>query len=181
MTRRLWILFALASAIPLCAATLEQLSLDEMIGKSTAIVRGVVTGSYTARSGSVIYTHYSVRVVEGLKGGAATSVDVAVPGGTLNGLQQNFSGAPEFTAGANYVFFLWTGKSGLTQVMGLTQGIFSLGKDGSSDPVVTRAASHEVMVASRTGRAVKDETLVMRMSELRARIAGATGTGRAAK
>ncbi len=178
MTRFRLILLALAATVPLCAATLEQLSLEDMVGKSTAIVRGVVTGSYAARSGSVIYTHYSVRVLEGLKGGSAATVDVAVPGGAVNGLQQTFAGAPEFAVGANYVFFLWTGKSGLTQVMGLTQGIFSLGRDSSSDPVATRAASHEVMVAAGTGRPVKDQTLVMRLSELRARIAASTGSGR---
>jgi hypothetical protein len=165
---------------PLISATLERLSLDDMIAKSTVIVRGRVANAHTAFSGNVIYTHYSIQVLEGLKGPSQGLVDVVVPGGTANGLQQNFAGAPEFQLGGEYVFFLWTSKSGLTQVMGLTQGFFSVAKDSSSDPAATRAASHELMLAPGTGIPVKDETLVMRLSELRSRISAA-GSGSRAK
>jgi hypothetical protein len=43
------------------AATLERLSLDDLITKSRVIVRGkVLMNSYTATSGPVIYTHYRI-------------------------------------------------------------------------------------------------------------------------
>jgi hypothetical protein len=58
-------------------------------------------------------------------------------------------------------------------VIGLTQGLFAVSADGTSNPAVTRNASHELMLDPRTGRPVKDETLVMRMSDLRSQIAGA--------
>jgi hypothetical protein len=81
--------------------------------------------------------------------------------------------------GDEYVFFLWTGKSGLTQIMGLTQGLFSVAQDGSADPATTRSSSHEVMLERGTGQQVKDQTLVMTMSQLRAQIA-ATMAGKGA-
>jgi hypothetical protein len=162
---------------PLQSATLERLSLDDMIVKSTLIVRGKVTASSAALSGPVIYTHYAVQVTERFKGQAGATIDVTVPGGTANGLRQSFSGAPALHPGDDFVFFLYTGRDGRTTVIGLTQGLFAL--DGGADPVTTRSASREPMLDRRTGRPVKDETMVMRLSELRGRIAaGVKGTSK---
>jgi hypothetical protein len=163
---------------PLQGATLERLSLDDMIGKATLIVRGKVTGSEAAASGPVIYTHYRVQVSERFKGQAGGTIDVTVPGGTANGVRQSFSGAPTLQPGDDFVFFLYTGRDGKTTILGLTQGLFTLRAE-DSDPVSTRAASRELMLDRRTGRPVKDETVVMRLSELRSRIAsGVKGTAK---
>src|SRR5436305_11139949 len=53
---------------PLQSATLERLSLDDMIAKSTVIVRGKVTSAYAAASGPIIYPNYTVQVSQRLKG-----------------------------------------------------------------------------------------------------------------
>jgi hypothetical protein len=169
-------------AVALPAATLERLSLDDLITKSTAIVRGKVLNSYTATSGPVIYTHYRIQASETLKGTPRGVVEIQLPGGVANNLRQDFAGVPQFKAGDEYVFFLWTGRSGATQVMGLTQGLFAVPPGAGADPVTTRSASHEVMLDRGTGREVKDQTLAMHLSELRARIhatrSGAPGTGK---
>jgi hypothetical protein len=169
-------------AIAVPAATLERLSLDDLITKSTAIVRGKVLNSFTATSGPVIYTHYRIQSSETLKGTASGVVEIQLPGGVANNLRQNFAGVPQFKAGDEYVFFLWTGRSGATQVLGLTQGLFAVASGAAADPVTTRSASHEVMLEHGTGKQVKDQTLTMHLSELRARIqsklSGAPGTGR---
>jgi hypothetical protein len=162
---------------PLQGATLERLSLDDMIAKSTAIVRGKVSSSNAVAAGPVIYTQYVIQVSERFKGQAANSVEVSVPGGTVNGLRQSFSGAPTFSVGDEFVFFLFNGRDGRNSIIGLTQGLFSL--DGAADPMSTRAASRELMLDRLSGRPVKDETMVMRLSELRGRIA--TGLKGAAK
>jgi hypothetical protein len=160
---------------PLQSATLERLSLDDMIAKSTLIVRGKVAGASAAASGPVIYTHYTVQVSERFKGQAASTIDVTVPGGTANGLRQTFAGAPTLKPGDDFLFFLYTGRDGRTTILGLTQGLFAL--EGGADPVSTRSASNELMLDRRTGRPVKDDVLVMRLSELRGRIsAGVRGT-----
>jgi hypothetical protein len=157
-----------AAALP--SATLERLSLDDLIGKSTMIVRGKILNSYTAASGPVIYTHYRIQTSETLKGTPNGTVEIQLPGGTAGNLRQTFAGVPQFKAGDEYVFFLWTGKSGSTQVLGLTQGLFSIATGGAKDPLTTRTASHEVMLDRGTGKQIKDQTLTMHLSELRARI-----------
>jgi len=167
---------------PLQCATLERLSLDDMIAKSTAIVRGKVTSSYAAYSGRVIYTHYAIQVSESLKGGSRSAVDLAVPGGAVDHLRQTVAGAPEFRTGDEYVFFLWTGRSGLTQVIGLTQGLFSIAPGTSADPIATRPSSGELMFSRGSGAPVKNETLAMKVSDLRSRIASTlAAAGSAAK
>jgi hypothetical protein len=166
-------------AAPLQSATLERLSLEDMIAKSTAIVRGTPVSSSAAFSGRVIYTHYAFQVAEIYKGEGAGTVDVAVTGGVVNGLRQKFSGAPELETGQEYVLFLWTSPSGVTQIIGLTQGLFSVARGVDRDPAVTRTASREPMLGA-AGQPVKDQTLVMRLSELRRAIAG-RATGRQAQ
>lgn len=152
---------------PLFSATLQQLSMNDLIVKSTAIVHGKVTGSSAAFSNRIIYTHYTVQVSERFKGPSQTSIDVVVPGGTVGNLRQTFAGTPAFNVGDDYVFFLWTGRNGLTQVMGLTQGLFAVAQDGSSDPVATRTASHETMLSAVSGQQVKDQAVSMKLSQLR--------------
>ena len=51
--------------------------------------------------------------------------------------------------------------------------MFTVAPGGSPDPTVTRNASHELMLDPKTGHTVKDQTLVMRLSDLRSQIAGA--------
>jgi hypothetical protein len=169
----LFALLVFSTLAPLPSATLERLSLPDMITGSTAIVRAKVTRSYGALSGRVIYTHYQIKISETLKGAGAATAEFVVQGGVANNLRQSFSGVPQFSVGDEYVFFLWTGKSGLTQLMGLTQGLFSVAQDGSPDPATTRMASHEVMLQRGTGQQVKDQTLVLTMSQLRSQIAAA--------
>ena len=158
--------------LPLPSATLERLSLDDMITRSTTIVRGKVAASWAAYTGSVIYTHYQIQVSEQFKGTPQTSVEVMLPGGTAKGLSQSFSGSPVLKQGDEFVFFLWTSKGGITWITGLTQGLFSLPPgDGSTDRMATRAASAELMLDQQTSRPVKDTALIMSLSELRSRIA----------
>ncbi len=158
------------AALPSRAATLEQLSLDDMISKSTAIVRAkVMEGGYAAFSGSVIYTHVPIRVSERLKGSLAAN-EIAVPGGSTGQVSQSFEGAPALKPGEEYVFFIWTSPSGLNQVVGLTQGLFAISST-ESGATATRRASGERMLARGTGRPVKDQQLVVPLAELRTRIA----------
>ena len=166
----------LAAVLGLClislfGATLARLSLTDMATQSTSIVRAKVLDSYATSSGQVIFTHYKLQVSERLKGQGVA--EVVVRGGSANGVQQLVPGAPKFNKGDEYVFFLWAGADGLNQVIGLTQGMFSVAADGSANPTLTRNASHELMLDPKTGHPVKDQTLVMRLSDLRSQIAGA--------
>lgn len=153
--------------LPLQCATLERLSLEDLITKSTSIVRAKVVDSYTGFSGPVIYTHYRLQSVERIKGQVPT--EFVMPGGVSGGQRQTFPGVPVFQKGDDYVFFLWTAPDGVTQVTGLTQGLFRV-SDSTANPSLSRQASHEVMLDAKTARPVKDQTITMRLSDLRTRI-----------
>jgi len=124
----------IAGMMPLQCATLERLSLDDLIVKSTSIVRGTVVESHAVASRTDVFTHYTVQVAEILKGAAGAQVDVVVPGGVAGNVRQSIPGAPSLSAGSAYVLFLWTGASGVTQVIGFTQGLFALAADPGRQP-----------------------------------------------
>lgn len=168
------IIAALIALATCQATTLQRLSTDDMVRQSTAIVRVTVTGSYTAAKGLDIYTHYQFQVVETLKSGPVQIREVAVPGGALKGLRQVAPGAPELKTGQDYVIFLWTGKSGMTQVMGLSQGLFMVMQNDSNETVVVRGPADGLML-DRAGRVVSDQGTIMKLSDLRTQIQKALG------
>ena len=164
-------LVAASSIATLQSATLGRLTLDDMILRSTTIVRGKVTASWADFTGSVIYTHYQVQVIEQFKGSPRMAVEVMTPGGTARGVKSTFSGSPVLNQGDEFVFFLWTSKAGITWITGLTQGLFALTSEVSADRLATRSASRELMLDPETSRPVKDTALSMKLSVLRSRIA----------
>ena len=161
---------------PVSAATLERLSLDDMISKSTAIVHGRVTGASAAYRGTVIYTDYKVSVLAQWKGRVQTTVDVLVPGGVANGVRQIYAGAPEFTVGQEYALFLWTSSTGATYTLGFTQGVFSLPQDTSGQTMAVRALTTETILDPVTGQVVKDQPISMPLSQLISLIAAGAAT-----
>jgi len=151
--------------------TLEQLSLASMIRQSTAIVRVRITGSSAARRGSDIYTYYRLDVLETLEASATPPSEVAVPGGTVGGIRQTVAGAPKLADGQEYVLFLWTSPSGLTQVIGLTQGVFTVLKSAGGESTVLRAATSEPMLGPG-GQPVKDQPVTLALDALRQIVKG---------
>jgi hypothetical protein len=162
---------------PLPGSTLQQLSLDDMIRLSTVIVRGKTQQTVSTYRNSIIYTHYQVQVSETLKGTAANQLDIVVPGGAANQMQQIFAGAPTLAPGQDYVLFLWTSKSGLTQIIGLSQGLFVVTTNASGQLMVARAAATERMV-NASGAQVSDSNLQMPLSDLRSHIQKTLGGGK---
>jgi hypothetical protein len=163
----------LLMAMPGLPATLEKLSLDQMTVKSTAVIRGRVQSCAGEFRGSVIYTHCKVNVSEVWKGSASSQTDVATLGGAARGAVQSFAGAPALKTGEEYVLFLWTGKSGLTQVIGLSQGVFQIKAEAAAPSskalMAERTASSEVMLDA-SGTPVQDSSVRMKVSDLKARV-----------
>lgn len=171
---------ALICGLVLQAATLEQLSLEDMVRKSSAIVRARVAGSHAALTGNVIYTHYELQVVDRWKGPDAARLDIVVPGGVAGGRRQTFPGTPQLTQSQEYVLFLWTGPSGRTQIIGLSQGVFDVKRDENGEIQVSRKASSDLML-DRAGRTVEDLPVAMRMGDLRQRVTRMIGNRGAAR
>lgn len=165
----------------LCAvaqsATLEKLSLEEMAQKSTLIVRGSITACTGEAKGSLIYTKCTVSVSERWKGSSGPQLEFYVPGGTARGLVQIFTGTPKFTAGQENVLFLWSGRSGLNQVIGLSQGVFDIYTDGKGGVAAKRSATAERIVDA-AGQPVRDNGIEMNLSALRQRVSQVLNGGR---
>lgn len=170
-------LSVVATALAVCiiahGTTLQLLSLDDMILKSTDIVRGRVTGSYAAfrglpGRGGTIYTHYTIQITDRWKGTNAQQMDVAVPGGVAQGIHQIASGAPALQVGTEYVMFLWTSQSGLTQVIGLSQGLFNIEAINGATYLTRAPANAAILDAS--GKPVQDANMTISLTDLRARI-----------
>ncbi len=151
------------------ATTLQKLSMDDMILKSTAIVRAKVVGSRGAFRGQDIYTYYQLQVLESWKADGPQQREVAVPGGAARGLRQTVAGAPSLNTGGEYLFFLWTSRSGLTQVIGLSQGLFSVIQNTAGSAVLIRAATTDLML-DQSGHVVNGSAITMSLSDMRSQI-----------
>lgn len=164
---------------PLGATTLLQLPLPEMAQKSTAIVRAKVTASSGVLRGSDVYTVYKLSPLEIWKApavGAPREVDI--PGGVAGGLRQPVDGAPALAVGHEYVLFLWTSRTGITQLIGLSQGLFDVRMAGTAaGPMVWRSPASERILDAQ-GRAIHDQALSMKLTDLKAQVARALAGGR---
>jgi hypothetical protein len=175
------LLWALAALAPAHATTLGRASFDDLAQKSTSVVRGKVVSSYSATRGSLVYTYYRIRVLDRWKGPVASQIDVQVPGGTVDGLQQDIAGAPQLTANSEYVFFLWTGPSGATHVLGLSQGVLDLTTNAAGEAILSSQITDAMMVDSVTAQAGAREPLRMKLSEFGSRLATSLKEGASVK
>jgi hypothetical protein len=158
------------------AATLEKLTIEQMAKQSTMIVRGRVTGCAGETRGRVIYTRCGVAVSETWKGAPGSRVEFIVPGGRVRDLMQAVTGAPQFSANQQNVLFLWVGRSGIPQIIGLSQGVFDVSFSASGDAKVHRAATTERILDSQ-GQPVRDESISLSVSELRRQVTAALEGG----
>jgi hypothetical protein len=165
----LYILAGVVMIAPAGATTLLKMSMDDLIVRSTSIVRARVTGSRAVSDHRDIYTYYQLQISETLKKTGNVPAEIAVPGGVYGNLRQIGIGSPTLTQGQEYVLFLWTGKTGMTQVIGLSQGLFGLSPDASGDLVIKRAAITDQML-DKSGHPVTDNAVTMKWTDLRALI-----------
>ncbi len=171
---------ALLCGLVLQAATLEQLSLEDMVRKSSAIVRARVAGSHAALNGNVIYTHYELQVLDRWKGPDTARLDVVVPGGVAGGRRQTFPGTPQLAESQEYLLFLWNSPGGRTHIIGLSQGVFDLKRNENGEIHASRSASPELML-DRSGRPVRDVPMMLRLGDFRQRVTRIMGNGGVAR
>ena len=147
----------------------------DMVQKSTDIVRARVLATSASVRGTpgrgIIYTHYKVQVLERWKGNGVSQMDVAVAGGSMQNIRQTFPGTPTLEQNSEYVLFLWTSRTGLTQIIGLSQGLMNEKVDASGETVLWRGASSEPMV-DVSGNPVKDSPFTTNLNDFRATMHG---------
>jgi hypothetical protein len=161
----------------LWAATLEQLSLEEMVLQSSAIVRAKAAGSRSVRDGALIYTLVELEVLEQWKGDRAARLEIALPGGQVGGFSQHFGGVPVLTPGQEFVAFLWTGRSGRTQLLGLSQGFFEVSHNARGHMQVHRKPTADLMFNAESSLPVPYPAIEMPLEALAAKIRSVSAAG----
>ncbi|HEY7616045.1 MAG TPA: hypothetical protein VH744_04520 [Terriglobales bacterium] len=159
------------------AATLEQLSLDDMVWQSSAIVRAKAGQSRSIRNGALIYTLVEVEVLDQWKGERVARREIALPGGRVGALRQHFGGVPLLTPGQEFVAFLWTGASGRTQILGLSQGLFDVIRDAQGRILVRRKPTGDLMLTPGSATPTPYLEIEMPLEALVAKILSATAAG----
>ena len=148
------------------ATTLELLGFDGLIDKATQVVRGRIGSCEGTYRGSMIYTQCTVQILETMKGTPAAQTRISGPGGKVGRVRQSIAGAPQFRVGSEYVLFLWTGSSGITQIMGLSQGKFEVQGSGATQTAI-RTATADVTMLDGMGQPVEDAGVQMTVAHLR--------------
>ena len=160
-----------------CAATLEQLSLAEMVRQSSAIVLAKAAQSRSIRAGALIYTLVEVEVLEQWKGERVARREIALPGGRIGGFSQRFDGVPVLAPDQEFVAFLWTGPSGRTQLLGLSQGFFDVIRDSQGGIRIHRQPTADLMFVPGTTTPVASTAIDMPLEALVAQILSVTAAG----
>ena len=143
------------------ATTVPEMSFDEVVARSSAIVHGKVVRSWSSwdPQRTAIWTHYDVQVRTALKGGAGSIVTISEPGGEVDGKHMQIAGAPRYTVGEEVVVFATSTPIGYLRTSGWGQGKFEVRPaEGVGSRRVVRAGRLGVRLLessnSRQGRAV---------------------------
>jgi hypothetical protein len=110
----------------LWGAVVPRLDFPQIVEQSERIVHAEILGSEVTQSGNYLWTHYRVRVLDGIKGNPPTEITVSEPGGELNGIGMAVEGAVEYRAGEEVVLFLYRTPIGFWRASGYWQGKFDV-------------------------------------------------------
>jgi hypothetical protein len=114
------------------ASDLPRLSFNEMTDSSEVIVSGIVTRTWADwdPDHKYIWTHYELAVSATHKGTAGQTVDIAEPGGQVNGVGMSISGAAGYGVGEKVLVFLSRMPNGYLRTAGPGEGKFLVDSSG---------------------------------------------------
>jgi hypothetical protein len=143
-----------ALVVLLSAATGASVSVPiefrDMVAAADLIVRGRVTDVRATRSEDAgVESVATVAVENALKGTSDSFVYVRVPGGEVGRYRYVMAGAPVLRVNELAVFFLRRGADNSLRPIGLSAGIYAIGREPSTGRPVVRPP----VVADRTGTA----------------------------
>jgi hypothetical protein len=143
-------LLSLLLAPCLAATTVETVSFDQAVARSTAIVHGKVVRSWVSwdPEHTAIWTHYEIRIADLLKGPPAPAITISEPGGDLDGKHMQVVGAPRYAVGEEVVVFAAETPIGYLRTCGWEQGKFvvqgSLVRSSKKGPAAAQSlVSHD--------------------------------------
>lgn len=122
------------AAMPARAVTVVPLSFEELVRQSSTVIyaRVVEVRGQWSDDRRRIDSLVTVDVIKGLKGSAASTLTVTVPGGQIGRYLNLLPGAPSFARGDLAVLFLTARGARLPVTTGFTQGIYRVRTDSAS-------------------------------------------------
>jgi hypothetical protein len=165
------------------ATTAVERTEDNLIQDSTLIVAGRCTHLQSQWVGRALVTLATIQVSEVLKGGATSTLTVALPGGVDANrripVAMGYAGAPMILQQEAVVLFLKAQNlvAGSYGVVGFSQGKFTLLQDAQGKQVATQNLS-EVSLQSSAGSLHSGTTKTIQLDELRQRIRAANAAPR---
>jgi hypothetical protein len=108
------------------AADLPRYTFDELTDSAEIIATGNINRTWAAWDAdhSHIWTHYELTVSGVEKGAAGSTIDIAEPGGTLDGMRMSIAGATGYRIGEHVLVFLSRMPNGYLRTAGFGQGKF---------------------------------------------------------
>lgn len=147
--------------IQIAAATdLPRLSFNQLTDDSELVVSGRVTRTWADWDADhkYIWTHYELAVTATHKGTAGQTVDIAEPGGQVDGMAMSISGGTGYRVGDSVLVFLSRMPNGYLRTAGFGQGKYEVDSKGivhgtailKTDATVTTAKGPAAAAAIRS-------------------------------
>src|ERR1051325_6891942 len=110
------------------ATIISTLSFEQLADASEMVVSGEITRAWTAWDAShkYIWTHYELSVAAAQKGAPGSTIEIAEPGGELDGTIITIAGSVRYQAGERVVVFLARMPNGFLRTTGWAQGRYTL-------------------------------------------------------
>ena len=132
------------------ASDLPRLSFNELTDNSELIVSGHVTRTWTDWDADhkYIWTHFELTVSSTHKGTAGQTVDIAEPGGQVDGIGMSISGAAGYRVGDSVMVFLSRMPNGYLRTAGFGQGKYTVDAAGRVHGEVALKTAETVAVGT---------------------------------
>jgi hypothetical protein len=125
---------AAGSVLPGVAGATEvaRLSFEELADTSDLVVSGHATRAWAAwdTNHKYIWTHYELSVASVHKGAPGSTVELAEPGGALDGIVMGIAGSVAYTPGEYVLVFLQRMPNGYLRTTGWGQGKYPIDAHG---------------------------------------------------
>lgn len=159
--------FAVASLAFLTVASLDaarvrRLSLEELRDNADAVVVVKVVSSSTrpGNEGMMVWTDYTVDVIESLKGNAVagSKMTLSFAGGSAGGADVGIIGIPKLVVDKRYLLFVDAAELRPVPVVGWSQGLFAIdkGDDGGELLVSADGETLELTLSGELSRGRRD-------------------------
>jgi len=147
---------ALLGAQVATATTVQKLTLHDLAKRSAGIAVARVEDAMSSWDAGhkEIYTFYTLRVLESVKGGQGqTTITLRQLGGVVDNIASIVPGMPDFRKGEEVVVFLTEkDRAGYPWVMGLQQGKYTISTDRHGVKMVRNDLSGTELVSETGGR-----------------------------